>query len=95
MDSGVKILAKLWLIFFLFTIVVIGLAFTLPLYFPIYFLKRVFSAICRAGGPSPSRRDSPIDGRSTVVLRQGRAEYPATGQGRTGSTARVESHDRI
>ena len=42
MPSGVKIHTKLWLLFFLVTNILVGLAFTLTLYFPVYFLAKIF-----------------------------------------------------
>ena len=42
MPSVVKILTKIWLLFFLITIAVVGFGFLVPFYFPIYWLSRVF-----------------------------------------------------
>ena len=42
MSLGVKILAKLWLLFFLVTIVVIGFTFSVPFFFPVLALSKVF-----------------------------------------------------
>ena len=42
MAAGVKILTKLWLLFFLITIAVIGFSFTVPFYFPVMALSYVF-----------------------------------------------------
>src|SRR5260370_1171513 len=45
MSNGVKILSKLWLLFFLITIAVIGFAFNAALFFPILALSKVFPAL--------------------------------------------------
>lgn len=47
MGVGVKILAKLWLLFFLITIAVIGFAFAVPFFFPCMALSKVFPALKR------------------------------------------------
>lgn len=41
MPSGVKTAGRLWLLYFLFTIAVIGFAFSVTLYFPIFWLSKL------------------------------------------------------